>query len=750
MQTQALSYLLALDIFVLITLIMAVGPIVKVVRGPRKRLILALFFLFIIRSISLIGFLWHDTLAVSFIGTIEILSILCIIWALLKPSVFHLSHWRIYAQTGLGLVLLFCLLLWFTPSLPWQGIAAPAAFCSLIIIFSRWDKARWSHAIPPIALGIAVLLDWGSLTRTSQFIMLLGYGSLVYAVFVETAINADSRQQEVTTLGAEAQRNRLEQVQFMAVSNQLSAAPNPNDLSDHAVQTMGQATGVDQVVLLAFNKQHSGQGNVAAVYRPSNTSNYLLIKETSFAIPDYPLLIDALESQRPITVTAVTDQVILKKLYALWQHPRIGPTLIQPLFLKHKAVGVLILGNCVSQALIKGSTVRLCHKLSSQLATMVAYHQEHQLLLLKIENMAVKLQLKREEYKQLANIVETMNEGIIASNTAGRIHLVNKAAEQLIGKSREQILGQSIGNIYGDIASRKSIEKLATEFSRSNQTLPTYFERNGQAVQGKLIPLRNKHQEWMGVLAVLRDVTTEAGTVKAKSEFTQLLFRELRAPLTTIKSYLDLMLTGVVGRLDGQQRHFIHVVKTSTDRIEKIINDKQSLLDNEADMLKLNLKKVDIEKVIEATRHSVSALIVTKNLNFTLDLPSGLPSLQADEARLRQILEQLVSNACRFTREAGTISLRAWMQTEGLNGHQSQYLIISIADDGIGIPTKAQGQIFEPYFQVPNELSDIAGGLGLGLSIVKDLVEAHGGRIWVESEEGKGSVFQIALPYTLN
>lgn len=745
MRAEMLSYLLALDIFAITVLIMAVGPTQETVRGVRKRLLRALFALVTARSIYLLAFLWFGTLSDPFAGSLEVLSMVCIIWALVKPSAIHFPRWRIYARAGLALTGLLILLLWLVPALSWQPIAALVGLASLPLVFSRYDKARWSHILTPIILAIAALLNWLEFVTTGQFITLIGFGALVYAIFIETAIHASTRRREVETLGAETQRHYIERLQFMEISNLLSAAPSPADSLDHAVQTIGKAAHVEQVVILSFDR-YSGQGHVAAVYRPTDPQNYTALKETPFNISEYPLLLDALERQHQLIIQPSTHPGSLKKLHNLWHSRQTGSTALQPLLLKQKSVGVLVLANSKADKAIESADLLLCQKLGAQLAAMVVFQQEHRHVESKAQELAAQAQLSQGNYEQLQNIIETISDGVIASNTDGRIHLVNRTAERLLGQPRQQLLGQPFGAIFGDANSRESIEKLAIEFSRSNQALPTYFEREGQAVQGRLIPLRNSHQDWMGIVAVLWDVTAAVYTDETRSKFVDTLSREIRTPLTTVKGYLDMILAGVGGPLNIQQEHYLKLIQAGANRAAEVINKAQQTVNDSANVIKLDVRKVDLKRVINASSNNLRPLIEAKSLNFTIDLAPDLPSLQADEATLRQILDGLLLNACKFSKDKGDVALKVWSQSEGVNGYRSNYLIFTIVDSSSGLPNYVQRRIRNPHSRMMGNFDDREGRIGSGLSTMKTLIETQGGRLWVESEEGKGSRFQVALP----
>jgi signal transduction histidine kinase len=198
--------------------------------------------------------------------------------------------------------------------------------------------------------------------------------------------------------------------------------------------------------------------------------------------------------------------------------------------------------------------------------------------------------------------------------------------------------------------------------------------------------------------------------------------------------------------LEPEQQRYLNLIKAGTDHVTETISNALLAVEDKTDLLKLDVKEMDVRRMIRSAIQAATALFETKHLTLTLQLEPDLPPIQADETRLKQVIYNLLSNACRYTREDGEIFVRAWIQWEGTNGRRAKFLIIAVADGGIGIPLEEQGHIFEPYYQVPNEINNRSGGIGLGLSIVKELVEAHGGRVWVESAEGEGSTFQVALP----
>jgi signal transduction histidine kinase len=137
-----------------------------------------------------------------------------------------------------------------------------------------------------------------------------------------------------------------------------------------------------------------------------------------------------------------------------------------------------------------------------------------------------------------------------------------------------------------------------------------------------------------------------------------------------------------------------------------------------------------------------------RELKLRREIKDDLPPIIADPKHIRQILDNLLANACRFTPPGGYVILRAWIETERVGQIDRPHLIIAVADNGVGVPRSEHKRIFDPFYQLKNQKIDTEIGMGMGLAVVKDLVELHNGRVWVESVVGEGSVFQVALPLT--
>lgn len=750
MFTNLQSYHLALDIFALTALAMAATATPGRTKTERSHYLLALITLVLVRSLALIMNLTLTDIPAQTMGAVELLSIYCVVWMLRKPSASYSNALRLYMRLGIiAIPVAILLAFWLVTTLPWQPVAVLIAAGGLPLIFSLQDKPRWGHTLPPILLSLAALLNWAHYNNIGYLVALMSYGALLYAVFVEAAISAGLKQQTVESLVVESRRVHSERLRSMEIGSTLIATRHPIEMLQHAVQTIARATGVDQVVILSLSAQPNA-GNVVAAYSQNGAIHHTVTDNTPFNPQEVSLLVEARESQQHLLVAEVMDLLPeLGRLYRLWDEPGAGPTLLQPLLLDQKVVGFLVMGNPTSGRTLSNTEIRLGQTLAPQLAGMIIYQNQYFELQSQAEDLAARFQFAQGQVEQLTDIVESISDGVLVSDLDGKINLVNQAAQQILGKTTRQLIGKPIGAIYGDIDSTDSIEKLASEFSRNDQPISTFFENEGRSVQGRLIPLRNSRQEWLGFVALLRDVTPEAQAEKSRREFVRTISRELRTPLTTARGFLDMVFAGPQQEPNLQQNHFMDIIRTNLDRMIEIVNNATLVVDYETNAVKLDMMPVNVREIIDSAVKNISTQpTAIGKTRFVADVDPDLPNIQADPSKLRQALDILLSNASRFTKSTDRqVSLRVWVQSEGVNGQTNNHLIISIASNGVGLPPEIQKRAFESSSSYDDELSQLVGNKGFRLPKVKEIIEAHGGRVWLENLEGAGSVFHITLPY---
>lgn len=246
---------------------------------------------------------------------------------------------------------------------------------------------------------------------------------------------------------------------------------------------------------------------------------------------------------------------------------------------------------------------------------------------------------------------------------------------------------------------------------------------------------------------------------RLKSEFISIVSHELRTPLTSIKNSLDILMSGRCGEITPAADKFLSMAMRNVQRLSGIINDLLDLSKIEAGKMDFNFAPVNINIVIDYVKSALSEVAKSKGLTIITDTPDNLPEITADSQRLEQVLTNLVSNAIKFTPENKTIKISSSIVNskdlkineyfkDSINLAEGNYIEVCVEDEGIGIAQKDLLHAFDKFAQIENSLSRKAGGTGLGLPIAKQLLEAHHGAIWCDSELNKGSKFYFVIPVT--
>lgn len=347
---------------------------------------------------------------------------------------------------------------------------------------------------------------------------------------------------------------------------------------------------------------------------------------------------------------------------------------------------------------------------------------------------------KEKDYFQ--TILKGMTEGVLVVDGRDRILMVNDALRRLLSLSSDvsdKMPLEVIRNAELEGAIRKAIQdggNMALELDL-NKPGETTIEVNVVSV----LPLNKKIDEdsegVRGAIAVFHDITRLKQLERIRQDFVANVSHELRTPLTTIKGYAETLLEGALK--EDQAFQFVQVIKRHADRLAKIVEDLLMLSRIETREFQLKLEVVSVRDFIEDIIEFVKEPAGRKKISLSRgEIPSSL-AVRADRNHLEQILINLLDNAVKYTPEGGRVLVSA--VEEG-----SKDVRFSVEDNGIGIPKEDLSRIFERFYRVDKGRSKELGGTGLGLSIVKHLVQAHGGRVWVESQMGKGSTFYFTLP----
>jgi len=263
----------------------------------------------------------------------------------------------------------------------------------------------------------------------------------------------------------------------------------------------------------------------------------------------------------------------------------------------------------------------------------------------------------------------------------------------------------------------------------------------------KVLEEKNRFMSLKDYAAELERANQELKRIdQMKSEFVSVASHELRTPLSAIKNAVQLILKGKTGEINETQVRFLSLAERNIDRLTNILNDLLNLSRIESGKVEMSLEDFDLKGVIELVAVSLKPQADVKSIQLETEVPEQLPMVYGDREKIEQILINLIGNALKFTPEGGQIRIMVEPYPVHPEGESAQMVSVSVKDTGIGIPKEHLEAVFEKFHQVEGSLQRSLGGTGLGLAITKGLVEALNGKIWVESEIGKGSTFTLTLP----
>ena len=349
-------------------------------------------------------------------------------------------------------------------------------------------------------------------------------------------------------------------------------------------------------------------------------------------------------------------------------------------------------------------------------------------------------------YRQKEKIfLNSIGDGLVAIDRYWNIMLWNRAATTLTGWTYEEALGKPFRNIVKFIyeSDRKEnntfIEKTmldGTVHFMENRTL--LMKKDGKEIQvgDSASPIFDASGRVDGAIIVFRDISKERELEKAKEEFTSLASHQLRTPVTVIKGYASMLLSK--STLAKDDRETAEIILKAAGNMNDLVNGLLNVSRIETGMLAISPEPVYIPDVAEEISKDMAPLVRAKNLDYQKKIAENLPVVSADLNLMKAIVRNLLSNAIKYTPEKGRISLE--VKKDDMN------FIISVTDTGYGIPKEDQSKVFSKFFRASNVISKVSEGTGLGLYIIKTILEEAGGRIWFVSEEGKGSIFSVAIP----
>ncbi len=360
------------------------------------------------------------------------------------------------------------------------------------------------------------------------------------------------------------------------------------------------------------------------------------------------------------------------------------------------------------------------------------------ILALRIEETTNSIDFER---RRLDSVLEYMTDGVIATDRRGNINMINTTAVRDLNlQDGNSAIGESILNVL-HIEENQTLRDLL----EGSQELFLDFSTNGRDMylQAYFSLIQRSSGFVSGIVIVLHDVTEQYRVDEERRQFVSNVSHELRTPLTSVNSYVDALQDGAIDDPE-LARNFLGVLQDETSRMIRMINDLLELSRMDSGTMAVDNEFVNISELFNYILNRFDMIIANddapeKTYGIHREIPKTGIWVELDPSKFTQVIDNLMNNAIKYSPDGGVITTR-------LVDKQKE-VILSITDQGLGIPAKDVDHVFDRFFRVDKARSRAQGGTGLGLAISKEIVERFGGRIWVESVEGKGSTFYIALPY---
>lgn len=341
------------------------------------------------------------------------------------------------------------------------------------------------------------------------------------------------------------------------------------------------------------------------------------------------------------------------------------------------------------------------------------------------------LSQKEEEKEKLESVLANMSDGVIATNPDGNIIIKNKRAEEILDRPITRL--QSIHEV---LSLSEPLTFPLTE-ERSTFLELQSNDENQTIIRITFTPIK-LNEIIVGMVVLLEDVTEQEKLDRQRKDFVANVSHELRTPLTTIKSYLEALDEGALQDKETAAR-FVGVARQEADRMTRLIQELLQLSRLEAKQSRFHRHAADLEAILVDVTDRFHFQSIQKNISFSAHIPSLLPRVYVDQDKIEQVLDNLISNAIKYTPEGGAVTIVAQRKEDGM-------VEVSVADSGMGIPKQDLGRIFERFYRVDKARSRSLGGTGLGLSISQEIIQAHGGTIEIHSEYKKGTIVSFTLP----
>lgn len=754
---SGMTFYLFCAILGLVILGMAVNEWRRLGKAKYKRVALAAGALLLGRAVGMVVLLvgFQPLIACQELA-LESLTLALFVWAFLFDSFSSTRRATTFLSGGvvvIGCLVGACLLPWTQPSSAYWLAVSWLAILSVLnaVALVQWVRLRQHYSLwLGIAFGLSAL---GAISGLLGFPQGTWAGHLV-ALFLFVIATYHTIQADWGEYGTRLQTatmHTLQQTQEVAflleVSRAITASLDLAVVLERVAESVARVVNADWAYILLPVEENPEQLTVASRFGWWGrrwTQESQLGRRVVISLDDYSLIRHAFLRQRQVLANDPVDYGQFRPLHDLAARPQNGPTLIQPIHLQDHSLGVMLLGR-VQTVPHEGDggpqdfgeeDAEMCQALAAQVATAIGNARLYEHAQAEAQQVAELMHARESKIIQFQAILESIADGVIVAEELGEVILVNAAAERILGVHRQRQLDRAIKHLFSKLLPA----------SGGQGTDQVVFAWDEKEMMGSLAPARLLDGTLLGYVIVFRDVTHRQQADREKVEFLANASQELRDLASSIQWDVESLAAEREDDLSAKQRSHLESASSGSGRMAGLA-DKLALLSRmEQGRIAIESQKVDIREVIEASVQAVRPEAEANQLDLMMNLPPTLRLAWGDPLRLRQIVDHLLGHAVRQTPERGRILVwAAEAQLEG-NGDVGDFLVVSIRDTYQGMSGEEEDQVLTGQQDLDGQQPGGPVAPRMDLAVTKGLVEAHGGRIWMESRPGEGSTFSFTVP----
>jgi signal transduction histidine kinase len=505
---------------------------------------------------------------------------------------------------------------------------------------------------------------------------------------------------------------------FLEIQNDLNMDMDENELIELYIKELKRIIDYHSVAFVKFNEEKN---------------LYVITKQKNYNKALKKNLLKILRENFLLWAGRMRKAFVLKE-----EVEEIKTSVIVPIVIQEKIVGAFILNTMYIEEYFTKNKLKVLEIVTSRIS--IAF-----------ENIILYRDLERRNQNLKAlknymdNVVQNMNDGIIVLDSDEKIRVYNKKIEELINIKRKDVFGKKLIETNFDIEFIKKINRIIKKESSTyiTEEIEYKIDEENTILFGIGVKPLKLEEENSGKLIVLRDLRESKELKelkridKLKDEFLSMVSHELRTPLTSIKAYAETLID--MAEEESIEKEFLTIINEETDRLNILINDILDLSKIEAGKMEFRIEINDINAIIKRAVKNMESFASKKDIIIKTEFQDEKCEIPFDKDRILQVLLNLINNAVKFSNENSEIKVFC-------KHYSDKYVLIGVKDSGVGIAKEHFETVFEKFKQTDNVLKRNVGGTGLGLPICKNIIEYHGGRIWVESEIGKGATFLFTIP----